>query len=202
MWGQHNKFCNKIMRTLKSFQEESFKFFSENPEYFKASYSKKMGGTQTVIIEGVGEFHFDDRSYYQGRGAKYNNPSMHDNLGEIRISKDQFDKAVLSRARNMYQMEKSRLEQARAERKAYKAAAELVGKERLDKGIELVRSIEAKTYYFIENVMIYKAYMSEHITIEVVSDEYRKGFVWEEWAKAPYAFQLGMTEDDKNLFVC
>ncbi len=39
--------------------------------FFKQTYSYKMGGTQTVVLpNGQGKY-FDDRALYSGRGAKY-----------------------------------------------------------------------------------------------------------------------------------
>ncbi|MBM6781822.1 hypothetical protein ACOT15_08210, partial [Bacteroides fragilis] len=99
-------------------------------------------------------------------------------------------------------MQKSRIQAAREYRKSYNQAAEKIGRERLDEGLELVKSFTDKTYLFIDNVMLYKAYKSEHVSIEIVSDEYRNGFNWDEWYSAPYAADLGMTPDNKNLFIC
>lgn len=190
------------MKTLKSLKQESLVYYSENPEVFKQPYSKKMGGRQTVVIEGIGRFSFDDRAYYKGRGAKYNKPSMHEDLGEIFVSHYEFMKKVENRARIAYQMQKDEREDKRRYKKAYNEASTLVGKNTLDKGISLVKSFKYKTYYFIGNVLLYKGYASENITIKIVTDEYRASFVWDEWYSAPYASLLGMTPDDKNLFIC
>ena len=54
------------MKTLKTFVQESLQFYQEHPECFKHSYSKRMGGTHTVVIDGLGEYYFDDRNYYSG----------------------------------------------------------------------------------------------------------------------------------------
>ena len=161
-----------------------------------------MGGTQTVVIEGLGEYYFDDRDYYSGRGKKYNNDSIHEHLGNILITKTEFDDRVKTRAKSLYNIQKSRIQAAREYRKAYNLAVEKVGKKRLDEGLELVRSFIDKTYLFIDNVLLYKAYKSEYISIEIVTDEYRNGFNWAEWYSAPYAADLGMTPDNKNLFIC
>lgn len=64
--------------------------FTENfAAYFKKSYSKKMGGTQTVALPNGQDFKFDDREYYRGRGAKFNSSSMHENLGVITVTPKQ-----------------------------------------------------------------------------------------------------------------
>lgn len=191
-----------LMKTLKSLKQESFVYYSVNPEVFKQPYSKRMGGKQTVVIEGIGRFYFDDRTYYKGRGAKYNKTSMHEDLGEVFVSYDEFMKAVENRARIAYKMQKNEREDKRRYKKAYDEAAALVGKTALDKGISLVKSFKNKTYYFIGNVLLYKGYTSEYITIEIVTDEYRASFNWDEWYSAPYASLLGMTPEDKNLFIC
>lgn len=190
------------MKTLKTFVQESILFYQEHPECFKHSYSKRMGGTQTVVIEGLGEYYFDDRDYYSGRGKKYNNDFIHEHLGNIQVTKAEFDERVQTRAKSLYNMQKSRIQAAREYRKSYNQAAEKIGRERLDEGLELVKSFTDKTYLFIDNVMLYKAYKSEHVPIEIVSDEYRNGFNWDEWYSAPYAADLGMTPDNKNLFIC
>lgn len=190
------------MKTLKLLKKESFVYYSEHPELFKRSYSKKMGGKQTVVIEGMGRFDFDDRTYYKGRGAKYNKSSMHEDLGEVFVSHDEFMKEVENRARIAYEMQKNEREYKRRYKKAYDEAAALVGKIALNKGISLVKSFKYKTYYFIGNVLLYKGYKSEYITIEIVTDEYRASFNWNEWYSAPYAPLLGMTTEDKDLFIC
>lgn len=190
------------MKTLKTLIEESSLFYQQHPECFKQSYNKRMGGTQTVVLEGIGSFYFDDRDYYQGRGRKYNAVNIHDNIGDVFISKKDFDEKVLLRAKSIYQMQKARLLEARNYRKSYNEAAAIIGKDRLDEGLSLVKSISSKTYLFIDNVLLYKAYKSDHVTIEIVTDDYRSKFVWEEWFSAPYASELGMTPDNKNLFIC
>jgi len=58
--------------------------------YFKESYSLKMGGTQTVILPNGKGRYFDDREYYSGRGEKYNSSIRHDDKGEISISRKNY----------------------------------------------------------------------------------------------------------------
>jgi len=53
---------------------------------FKASYSAAMGGTQTVVFPNGMSFYFDDRTYYSGRGVKYNKSINHQLLGNVVIS--------------------------------------------------------------------------------------------------------------------
>lgn len=54
---------------------------------FKKNYVYQMCGTQTLIFPNGQEFNYDDRLYYSGRGAKYNNGARHDIKGIINITK-------------------------------------------------------------------------------------------------------------------
>lgn len=58
--------------------------------HFKARYTLKMGGTQTVILPNGKSKYFDDRKYYSGKGEKYNNPQMHHIIGEVKISRKDY----------------------------------------------------------------------------------------------------------------
>lgn len=60
--------------------------------YFKKSYSYKMGGTQKVILPNGKSKYFDDREYYSGRGTKYNNSINHDEIGDVKVSKKEYSK--------------------------------------------------------------------------------------------------------------
>lgn len=124
------------------------------------------------------------------------------NHGDVRVSAAELEAKAGQLARIAYRILKDAEAARRAERKAYKDAAALVGRERLDAGIALVKSFEGKTYYFIDNVMLFKASHSDNVTIETVSDEFRREFVWEEWYAAPFAAAMGMTPEDKNLSIC
>ena len=190
------------MKTLKEIKREKMQYLTEHPEFFKKGYSRTMGGTQTVTIEGVGSFEFDDRCWYTGRGKKYNRDGMHEELGEVVVTAAELDAQATKLARIAYGIFKRIAAERREERKAYKAAVELIGRDRLDAGIALVKKFSAKTYYFIGNVEIFKAYSSDSVTIRIVSDDYRRKFDWAEWYAAPYAAALGMTPENKNLFIC
>lgn len=61
---------------------------------FKKSYSVKMGGTQTIQFPCGSQFYFDDKQYYSGRGAKYNNSIKHQDLGLILVSKKDLKKYI------------------------------------------------------------------------------------------------------------
>lgn len=119
-----------------------------------------------------------------------------------KVTKEEFMEKVESQARFRYQLQKNKIENLRQYKKAYAEAVALVGKERLDAGIALVKTFESKTYYFIDNVMLYKGYQSDTVIIDVVTDEFRASFKWEKWFSTPFAEALGMTADDKNLFIC
>jgi hypothetical protein len=61
---------------------------------FKASYSLKMGGTQTIEFPNGESFFFDDKKFYSGRGEKYNSSIRHQDLGTILVSKEELKKYV------------------------------------------------------------------------------------------------------------
>lgn len=162
-----------------------------------------MGGTQTVILEGIGEFHYDDREYYSGRSKRYNNDRMHDHVGTVYVSKEEIDKLAMELAESAWDMYKVAMERDKKFRENYNRAVELVGRERLEAGLNIIRQIKDKSYYFIDNkVELYHGYNSNNIMISIIDENRRKEFVWEEWANAPYALMMGMTPTDKNLFVC
>lgn len=58
---------------------------------FKKCYCYKMGGTQTIILPNGQIFRFDDRDYYSGRGAKYNSSINHHTIGDVIVSKREFN---------------------------------------------------------------------------------------------------------------
>lgn len=182
---------------------EKREFLYSHPEFFKRGYDKRMGGTQTVILEGIGNFFFDDREYYSGRGKKYNNDRMHQHIGDVYVSKEEIENLASSLAKSAWEMQKDSQERDKKARAAYKEAAEIVGRERLEEALNIIRQIKDKSYYFINNnVELYHGYNSNNIMISIIDENRRKEFVWEEWASAPYALMMGMTPTDKNLFVC
>lgn len=65
-----------------------------------------MGGTQTIVLPNGQEFHFDDREYYSGRGAKYNSSIRHDDLGRIEVT----NKQVTERLKHEREMRRHQLE--------------------------------------------------------------------------------------------
>ena len=67
---------------------------------FKQSYSYKMGGTQTIVMPDGQRFYFDDRQYYNGRGAKYNSSIRHDMIGDVVITQERVDAVMLQMAAN------------------------------------------------------------------------------------------------------
>lgn len=192
----------KFMKTIKQMTKEFTEQILQDPKIFKKSYNKKMGGTQTIVIEGGGRFEYDDRKYYGGRGAKYNNASMHDNIGEVVVTMDMIATTAKKWAKYHYAHQKELMTRRSEERKRYNDAVALIGKKAVDNAIKLVRKFEAKTYYFVGNVMFFKAYRSDNVSLEIVSDDRRGEFVWEEWFAAPFAESLGMTAENKDLFIC
>lgn len=80
------------MKTKRAIREEVVKGLKVSD--FKKPYIYKMGGTQTVEVEGLGVETFDDREYYSGRGAKYNRSINHDNKGRIYVSAAEVEEYV------------------------------------------------------------------------------------------------------------
>lgn len=125
---------------MKSFTEE----FATK---FKKSYSRKMGGSQTIVMPNGQRFFFDDREYYQGRGSKYNSSISHDDIGDVLVSKKQI--AELRRLERERQVALKAIEKERSDREKRIKDAELQGLYLLvDKGglsyVEL--SEEERTY--------------------------------------------------------
>ena len=188
-------------------QEESIEYLLTHPDFFKKGYARSMGGVQTVVIEGVGSFDYDDRRYYSGRGKRYNKQSMHENLGTIFVSKTEIENIAKKMARSRFELQKESNLRQREWRRKFNIAAGMIGKTNLKEAIKKILALKNKAYYFIEvesgtYIMIFKAFFGEQVTIDVVDEEFRKKFVWEEWYSAPYAADLGMNPEDKNLFVC
>jgi len=94
--------------------------FEQAFNYFKKSYSYKMGGTQTVILPNGKSKHFDDREYYSGRGSKYNNNIKHDEIGDVKVSRKEYS-AFLKMLKEREERRAINLKKA-AEKAAEKAA--------------------------------------------------------------------------------
>lgn len=93
------------------------------------------------------------------------------------VTEQEFMDKVNAQAEFRYQVQKNEMEYERQYKEAYQKSVALVGKEKLDEGIERVKSVtETKTYYFIGNVMLFKAYASDKVIIDFVTDEFRKSF--------------------------
>ena len=88
-------------------------------------------------------------------GKKYNNDCIHEQLGNILVTIADFYERFQTRSKSFYNMQKSRIQAAGEYRKSYNLAAEKIGKERLDEGLELIRNFTDKTYLFIDNVLLY-----------------------------------------------
>ena len=104
---------------MKPVQQFDAKFAS----FFKKGYSKKMGGTQTIVLPNGQSFFFDDRQYYNGRGAKYNNDNMHENLGDILVTQKEVKELsarLRERGKNIKKAEKERKEREKVIKAAEK----------------------------------------------------------------------------------
>lgn len=84
--------------------------FEKAFNYFKQSYTFKMGGTQTVLLPNGKAKHFDDREFYSGRGVKYNSNINHDSLGVIKVSKKEYS-AFLSQLKERENQKALRLKE-------------------------------------------------------------------------------------------
>jgi len=75
--------------------------------YFKQSYSYRMGGTQTIVLPNGNERYFDDRDYYQGKGERYNSSINHDEKGTIKVSRKDYS-AFIGKLREIEKATKER----------------------------------------------------------------------------------------------
>ena len=226
---------------MKPVQQFDAKFAS----FFKKGYSKKMGGTQTIVLPNGQRFFFDDREYYKGKGAKYNNDNMHHYIGEVIVTQEQADGLELELEEQRKRNEAIRIEREReAEEKRqrlesakkagiynivrydYGTFVELSDEERLSrtfdaqrlantlnisvKDAELLRS-EGKTYVYAETmdgniVELYHSDLSLNnlsISVNFKAKEIfnQKLSERESWVNAPFAKEVGQTEN-LNHFVC
>ena len=104
---------------MKPVQQFDAKFAS----FFKKGYSKKMGGTQTIVLPNGQSFFFDDRQYYSGRGSKYNNDNMHEQLGDILVTQKEVKELsarLKEREKNIKKAQKERKERERVIKAAEK----------------------------------------------------------------------------------
>ncbi len=197
--------------------------------YFKKSYTRKMGGTQTVILPNGRSKYFDDRKYYEGQGKRYNRSNMHQHIGKVKVSrkaysefynylKDKEQQAIENLKRKAEK--KSRI--AEAESKGiysiYERFVEFEGKfnpEILAKTLKISEKdanllmSEGKTYVFAqsEDGKLYKMYHPSltcndlYIQVLQVTHEYFIEFS-EKWGEhGQFAELLGQSEN-KNHFVC
>lgn len=216
------------MKTLKSITEESRKFYTENAgSYFSKSFTKKMGGTQTITFEDdfLPAIELDKREFYTGRGAKYNSNSMHEHI-DVFVTKKEFDSKVKIRATEIFTYEKTQAEAKKALKnfckendlniKNYSAFYNGTAFFEDDKKSEIENELNidltdffnasGKTYFFAETklgiLMFYHNHRQSY-SYEVVSEEKRQEFAddRESWVNAPYASEVGQTENE-NLYVC
>jgi hypothetical protein len=216
------------MKTLKELKQESVNFYSENAAtYFAASFNKKMGGTQIITFENdfLPQIKIDKREYYQGRGAKYNNTSMHEHL-EVFVTKVQFNEKVDSRAKMLYAREKE-LNNRKSELRQFCKKYELNSKNYTQKGscgiyflfekqseiekelnVDLTDFLNAsgKTYFFAESkigLLMFYHNNRQSYSFDFATEEQKNRFYSERenWVNAPYAHLLGQN-NNINLYVC
>jgi hypothetical protein len=216
------------MKTLKKFREESELFYKENAAtYFAASYSKKMGGTQTITFEDnfLPEIKLDDRLYYAGRGARYNNNKMHEHI-KVFISKKVFYQKVNDRANCFYKRQLELAVQAKQlsefckqnniDAKNYSSLVnnsiffKIEKKSKIEKELNVDLSdffnASGKTYFFAETKIGLLEFYHNHrqsYSFNIVTQERVNEFKQnrKSWINAPFAADLGQT-DNENLFVC
>lgn len=216
------------MKTLKSLKEESRKFYAEKANvYFSKSFNKKMGGTQTIRFEDnfLPEIEIDEREYYSGRGAKYNNDSMHEHI-DVFVSKKEFEERVNQRATNLYDRLKNKSIASKALRnfckenqlnaKNYYFFSENSAYFKFEKKSDVEKELNinlseffnttGKTYYFADTKIGLLMFFHNHhqsYSFEIVNEEKKQEFLAEResWVNAPYAKEVGQT-DNINLYVC
>lgn len=216
------------MTTLKQLKKESTEFYTANAAtYFSVSFSKKMGGTQTISFEDdfIQKIEVDKRDYYSGRGAKYNSPTMHQHI-DVLVSKSDFDKKVTTRAKTLFERQKEELKKQKAltsfcekyglSKNKYREISIHDGSVFFEQGIGVGDELDVdltdfynasgKTYFFAESKIGLLLFYHNHrqsFSFNFATEEEKSKFYKErkEWTDAPYAHLLGQN-DNKNLFVC
>ncbi|MHA1658100.1 MAG: hypothetical protein ACTSUT_03120 [Promethearchaeota archaeon] len=89
--------------------------------YFKKSYSYKMGGTQNVILPNGKSKLFDDKEVYSGRGAKYNKNINYDIIGDVNISQKEYSEFLKYLKKQKENFEKTLNEQKAKEKRIIEA---------------------------------------------------------------------------------
>ncbi len=89
--------------------------------YFKKSYSYKMGGTQNVILPNGKSKFFDDKELYSGRGAKYNKNINYDIIGDVKISQKEYSEFLKYLKKQKENFEKTLSEQKSKEKRIIEA---------------------------------------------------------------------------------
>lgn len=214
------------MKTLKSIQAESILFYTTNAaDYFSKSFSKKMGGTQKITFEDnfIEPIEIDKKEYYTGKGAKYNNDSIHEHL-DVFVTKAEFDAKVNYRSSEIFNREKEKSQEKKALKnfcqyhnlnvKNYDGFSSgfvfFKDRNEVEKelNVDLSEFFEAsgKTYFFADSKIGLLMFYHNHrqsFGFEIVNEEKRQEFLndRQNWVNAPYAREVGQTEN-KNLFVC
>ena len=214
------------MKTLKALKIENAKFYSENVCLFKVPYSKKMGGTQTIQIPHLNiEASFNDKEFYNGRGAKYNNDNMHDNKGVIIISEEIFNEKVDNRAKMQFDWQKEKIASKKEQKQ--NLTAFLNGEKLSQNGLYLNGcwgskkiNIDIEKYfenynlflrsdgkkYLISKCKKYYLYQNNGQTISIGNCDYET-FVedWGDRFRGNYLYllcDLDLLKNAENLFIC
>lgn len=217
------------MKTLKSLKSESKEFYTENAAiYFKKSYSKKMGGTQTITFEDdfLTKIELNDKEYYSGRGAKYNSASMHEHI-DVFVSKHEFEYLVSDRAKMLFERQKEQLNTKKMLANFCKefdlttnnylsistsgyVYFEKSKKSQIEKELKVdltdFFNASGKTYFFADSRIGLLQFYHNHnqsYSFEFVNEDKRQEFLneRESWVNAPYADLVGQSENI-NLYVC
>jgi hypothetical protein len=95
--------------------------------HIASSYVYKMGGTRTLIIDGVEVLKIDNREYYSGRGAKQNTSIRYDNQ-IYKLTSQEVIKLSRNIAKELYAEAKRCAANQKAERERLKVFKECAAK--------------------------------------------------------------------------
>jgi len=218
-----------MKRNLRQIKQECKLFYTENAAtYFAKGFSKKMGGTQTITFEDefLPEIKLDKKEYYTGRGAKYNNQSMHEHI-DVFVSKKDFNDRVNYRATSIFNQQKENAETNKKmsdfckkyglKKSNYNGFSESMGlffaletknliEKELDVDLTEFFNATGKTYYFTKSKIGLLEFYHNHgqsysfnFTTEEEINEFKVNR--DSWIDAPYAHILGQT-NNIDLYVC
>ncbi len=167
----------------------------------------------------------DERKYYEGRGAKYNKASMHENVNTF-VTKNEFNMYVKKVAKRHFEHQKTLIKERKDIRELCKkfnlnpkhyiystidglfftAEKKEIIETELNINLTEFFAATGKTYFFVETrIGILQFYHNnrQSYSFHLSSIEERSKFYQnrEDWVTAPYAHLLGQT-NNINLFVC